>query len=291
LFAQHIHAWSGRPGALVDVNCAALPDTLLESELFGHAAGAFTGARRAKPGLIESADGQSCFLDEISSLTLSLQAKLLRALEMQEIRRVGEVVKRRVDVRFIAAAQDDLGARIREGAFRQDLYQRLAGVVVRIPPLAQRLEDLLPLAEHFAIRVGRRLAPDAERVLLAHTWPGNVRELGMVIERAACFDGGEVLTGSVVRDAIAAGAPVPAGDARGGSRVINGGSLRGDRPGLSRLLRRFGGRVAAAAREAGVPRSTFRHWLHEVGLAGAGLSGRPARPEPKLATDGLQTGQ
>ena len=149
----------------MDLNCAAVPETLIESELFGHAAGAFTGARCAKPGLIETAHGQSFFLDEVVSLSPGLQAKVLRVVEGQELRRVGDVTKRRVDVRFLAAAQEDLGQRIERGTFRRDLFHRLAGGVIRIPPLIQRPADIWVLAAHFAGLLGAR----------AWTLPQNLR--------------------------------------------------------------------------------------------------------------------
>lgn len=271
LFAHHIHRWSGRSGELVDVNCAALPEMLLESELFGHAAGAFTGARRPKPGLIEVSDGKSCFLDEISSLSPALQAKLLRVIESQEVRRVGEVGKRRVDVRFLAAAQGDLWDRVSRREFRTDLYHRLAGVVIRIAPLRERPDDVLPLAHFFARRVGRTVEPAAAEVLLHHEWPGNARELRMVIERAACLTERGLIGSNAVAEAIclgAADAGVVGGapTALGGSGMPDGRSLRGNRGRLREIVARNNGSIARTARTLRLPRATLQRWLREVGL-------------------------
>jgi transcriptional regulator with PAS, ATPase and Fis domain len=185
LFAQHIHRWSGRPGAPLAINCAALPEQLVESELFGHDGQAYTGARRAKPGLIELAEHRSFFLDEILSLPLNAQAKLLRVVETGELWRVGETKPRRVDVRYVAAAQEDLHQRVSDGRFRADLLQRLAGIVLRIPPLAERREDVIPLARFFAQKLGRTLEREAELVLADRSWPGNVREVKHTVDRAA----------------------------------------------------------------------------------------------------------
>lgn len=207
LLAQHIHRWSGWRGELVDINCAALPEHLFESELFGHDGQAYTGARREKPGLIEVANAGSLFLDEVGSFPTHLQPKLLRVLETGELRRVGETAKRRVCVRIVAAAQDDLQGLIQTGAFRRDLYQRLAGVVLVIPPLAQRPQDVLALARHFGAVRRLGLAPSAEPALLEHSWPGNVRELQQVLERSISLAADDKVTGDTIREAIALGTP------------------------------------------------------------------------------------
>lgn len=207
LFAQHIHYWSGRPGELVAVNCAALPATLVEAELFGHTADAFTGARRPKPGLLEIADGRTLLLDEITSLALEAQGTLLRVLETGEVRRVGATTARHVQVRFIAAAQDDLHARIAQGRFRLDLYERLAQGVVRIKPLAERPEDIVLLARHFAQLDGRVLEDDALGPLMSHGWPGNVRELRNVITRAGWLVENGTLPRTSIEEAIGTNSP------------------------------------------------------------------------------------
>ncbi len=193
LFARWLHAHSPRARKpLVYVNCAALPETLAESELFGHTKGAFSGAGQDRPGRFEAANGGTLFLDEIGELPLSIQAKLLRALQNGEIQRLGADQPRHVDVRVIAATNRRLWEEVREGRFRADLYHRLSVYPVHIPPLRERGRDVLVLAGHFLelnrARLGLRclrLSSDAERALLAYAWPGNVRELEHVISRAA----------------------------------------------------------------------------------------------------------
>jgi transcriptional regulator with PAS, ATPase and Fis domain len=185
LFAKEIHRWSGRCGELVDVNCGALPRDLIEAELFGHRRGAFTGAASDSGGLIAQANKGTLFLDELSSLPLDGQVKLLRVLETKEVRRVGDTVKRQVDFRLVGAVQQSLDQDVRAGRFRLDLFQRLAGVVIRLPPLSRRREDILPLAEHFATLNNSRLGSGTGHVLDHYDWPGNARELKAVIDRAA----------------------------------------------------------------------------------------------------------
>jgi len=192
LLARAIHGGSARSGGpFVALNCAAFPDTLLESELFGHTKGAFTGADRAKDGLMALADGGSLFLDEVGETSVALQAKLLRALQEREVRPVGGTRSRRVDVRVIAATNRDLAGEIAHGRFRADLYWRLAVFPIRVPPLRDRRDDVLALARHFLTqhgaregRPGCRLSREAEELLLAHHWPGNVRELENEMLRA-----------------------------------------------------------------------------------------------------------
>ncbi len=204
LVAQAIHAWSGRPGKLVDLNCAALPRELVEGELFGRRRGAYTGADDAE-GLIAASDGGTLLLDELASLSLEAQAKLLRVLEQGEVRRLGETGKRRVDLRIVAAAQGPLTCEIEAGRFRADLYHRICGALVRLPPLRERTEDLLPLAEHFAGRQGWSLGEDVLPVLAGYPWPGNVRELRYVAERAGWLGGSGSLDGPHLAEAIAVG--------------------------------------------------------------------------------------
>ena len=186
VYARAVHAQSTRAARpFVALNCASLVESLLESELFGHEKGAYTGAGAAKPGLLEMADGGTVFLDEIGELPATTQAKLLRVLENGELLRVGSVKPRHIDVRLIAATNVDLDAAIQHGWFRRDLYYRLNGFVVHLPPLRERASDILPLAHRFAAALGRtRFTEAAERALCAHAWPGNVRELKTVIERA-----------------------------------------------------------------------------------------------------------
>jgi transcriptional regulator with GAF, ATPase, and Fis domain len=188
IFARAIHANSNRSGGrFVAVNVAALPSELLESELFGHVRGAFTGASTLKRGLFEEADGGTLLLDEVAEMPLGLQAKLLRALQDGEVRRVGDTRAFSVDVRVLCATHQDLQARIAERLFREDLYYRLRVFTLNIPPLRERADDILPLARLFLSREGHAtgcFTPAAERALAAHRWPGNVRELGNAMSSA-----------------------------------------------------------------------------------------------------------
>ncbi|NVJ08815.1 sigma 54-interacting transcriptional regulator [Myxococcus sp. AM001] len=193
--ARLIHDESGRAHkAFVAVNCAAVTESLLESELFGHARGAFTGATHDRAGLFEAAHGGTLFLDEVGEVPPSMQAKLLRVLQEREVRRVGENASRKVDVRLVAATNRELAEEVRQGRFRQDLYYRLRVIELKIPPLRERRDDVLPLARlllaEAAERLGRRvsgLSPDAADQLLRYAWPGNVRELGNAVERAVAL--------------------------------------------------------------------------------------------------------
>lgn len=193
LVARALHRLSPRAGkAFVAVNCAAIPEALLESELFGHARGAFTGAVQAQVGRIPAAHGGTLFLDEVSELPLGMQAKLLRFLEQKEVQRLGTAEVTRVDVRVIAASNVDLAGRAGRGEFREDLFYRLSAFPLELPPLAERRADIIPLAEHFlacmAAAIGGpcpRLSGEAIRVLEGHPWKGNVRELQHVMERAS----------------------------------------------------------------------------------------------------------
>ena len=199
LLAQAIH-YNGPRAAhpFVDVNCAALPPNLLEAELFGYEKGAFTDARAAKPGLLEMAHRGTLFLDEIGDLAPDLQGKLLRVLEKKRVRRLGSVRDLEIDVRIVTATHVDLAARVRERAFREDLFYRLNVIPIVLPPLRERGDDVLLLAEHFVAAFGAEygvappLTPAVRRALLGHGWPGNVRELRNSIERAVILGGGEL---------------------------------------------------------------------------------------------------
>jgi two-component system, NtrC family, response regulator PilR len=201
LVARALHTEGNRAGApFVAVNCGAIPDELMESELFGHVKGAFTGAATDKPGLFQEAHGGTLFLDEIGELSLSLQVKLLRALQERRIKRVGDTREAEVDVRVVAATNRDLEDEIQRGAFREDLYYRLNVIEIRIPPLRQRREDLPLLIDHFLRRFGNEqgrhysgLSRDALRRLQDHDFPGNVRELENILEHAATLAIGEEL--------------------------------------------------------------------------------------------------
>jgi two-component system response regulator AtoC len=200
VIARAVHRASPRATrAFVAINCAAIPESLLESELFGHVRGAFTGATADKAGLFETANGGTLLLDEIGDMPSPLQAKLLRVLQESEIRRVGDQRVKRVDVRVIAATARDLAADAQTGRFREDLYYRLAVVTIRLPPLRERRDDIAPLARHFAGQLARRfgrpvtLAPETLAWLAVQEWRGNVRELENAVERAAVLSDRETL--------------------------------------------------------------------------------------------------
>ena len=201
LIARAIHVRGRRrSGPFVAVNCGAIPDQLLESELFGHARGSFTGALRDKAGLLEEANGGSFFLDEIGDLSLPLQAKLLRLLQEKEIRRIGETRMRRIDVRFISATNKELEKEIEEGRFRMDLYYRLRILTIEVPPLRERRSDLLLLLNHFVDKYGREMgldktyvSPGALEMMVNYPWPGNIRELQNEVQRCLILTGGDSL--------------------------------------------------------------------------------------------------
>jgi len=199
LIAKAIHSKGARQnGPFIAVNCGAIPDYLLESELFGYAKGAFTGALRDKAGLLEAANAGTFFLDEIGDLSFPLQSKLLRLLQEREIRRIGENKTRQVDVRFISATNKEIEKEIERGNFREDLYYRLRIITIDVPPLRERKEDLLLLVDYFVEKYCRELkrkpanfSPLALELLIAYPWPGNVRELQNEIQRSLVYSNGE----------------------------------------------------------------------------------------------------
>jgi len=206
VIARNVHSMSGRSAApFLAVNCASLPDTLFESELFGHERGAFTGAVRREIGLFEAAGGGTIFLDEIAEIKLDTQAKLLRALQEKEIRRIGGKENIPVDVRIVAATNRDLDDAVREGKFRADLFYRLNIVKLTLPPLRDRISDIPLLAEHFLAKHGEKGVPpvrevtkEAMRLLMRYAWPGNIRELSSVVERAVVLaEGGKIGPGEL----------------------------------------------------------------------------------------------
>jgi DNA-binding NtrC family response regulator len=264
VLARWIHQHGPRADfALVDLNCAGLSRELLESELFGHARGAFTGAVQAKPGLFDSAQRGTLFLDEIGDLPLELQPRLLKVLEEKTYRRLGEVEQRRADVRLIAATHVDLEAAIRDKGFRSDLYFRISAIRLEIPPLRECGEDILLLARgflaHVAAELGRptpTLSPAAEQALLSYPWPGNVRELKNVLERVVLMHESREVSAEVLglRSAEAAD--------RGLSRTPPRGTpvltLReAERQHLESTLRACGGNVERAAERLGLSRSAL----------------------------------
>lgn len=199
--ARAVHDGSRRRGPYLQVNCAALPESILDGELFGYEKGAFTGATQSRPGLFEAADGGTLFLDEVGELPLGTQAKLLRVLESGDVLRLGARKALHVDVRFVSATNRDLASAVRQGTFRADLFFRLNGLSVVVPPLRRRKADVLPLAQHFLERACRAqgksvptLSAEAKLQLTAHTWPGNVRELRNTMDRAAALAAGASLT-------------------------------------------------------------------------------------------------
>ncbi|HYV20666.1 MAG TPA: sigma-54 dependent transcriptional regulator [Verrucomicrobiae bacterium] len=281
IVARAIHAASGRrQRPLVTVNCAALPETLFESELFGHARGAFTGAVEARRGRFQSADGGTLFLDEIGEVPPALQPKLLRALESGEVERVGGRGPERIDVRLLAATNRDLESEVRAGRFRQDLYYRLLVVPVEVPPLRDRLEDVPSLAVHFIETACRRnhvrpkrLAAEAIDRLQRHDWPGNVRELRNAMERVAILTAGETIESGALdflvtpSGAIAPSAAAPAKPPAAPGAGLAGEMQQHERDVILRTLERHRWHMTKAAKELGLERSHLYKRLKALRIA------------------------
>ncbi|MCS0616676.1 sigma-54 dependent transcriptional regulator [Massilia kyonggiensis] len=242
-----------RDGPFVVLNCGALPSELIEAELFGADAGAYTGASKAREGKFEAADGGTLFLDEIGNLPLAGQMKLLRVLETGRFERLGSNRERQVKVRVISATNADLAAMIRAGTFREDLYYRLNVIELKLPALAARPGDILPLAHGFLPR-GKTLHPGAEAALLAHNWPGNVRELKNVMARANLLAQGDVIKAADL------GLPLPAHAAL---------DAEPDREAITQALARAGGVIAQAAAELGLSRQALYRRMERLGIARA----------------------
>ncbi len=268
LLARALHEESARRGKpFLAVNCSAIPETLLESQLFGHRRGAFTDAREDRRGLFQEADGGTLLLDEIGDMAPTLQAKLLRVLQEREVHPLGAPAPVAVDVRTIAATHRDLGSLVRDGAFRQDLYYRLNVVSVRVPPLRERLEDLLPLAVHFLEKHGKRLgrsactlSPEVVDVLRRHGWPGNVRELENAIERALVLGRDDVIRVADLPEALREPASSP-------PRAFTPQPLADvEREHILRALRSVRNNKAAAARLLGFDRKTLYRKLRTYGI-------------------------
>src|SRR6266487_3741219 len=206
LFARRIHKRSGRTGRFVPVNCGALPRTMIESLLFGHRRGAFTDAHESVPGFIEAADRGTLYLDELASLPLEDQVKLLRVLESGDVYRVGETEPRGVDLRVVASVQESPVSLVAAGALRLDFCERVAGVVIILPPLCERGDDVLVLADHFACRQGKAMGPGVYDKLRGYRWPGNVRELLATLERAGALSDGGPIEAHTIAEAIELGA-------------------------------------------------------------------------------------
>ncbi|WP_348698900.1 sigma-54 dependent transcriptional regulator [Duganella fentianensis] len=243
---------SVRNGPFVVLNCGALPSELIEAELFGAEAGAYTGASRAREGKFEAADGGTLFLDEIGNLPLAGQMKLLRVLETGRFERLGSNRERQVKVRVISATNADLPAMIRAGSFREDLFYRLNVIELKLPPLAARPADILPLARHFLGAQARPLHPSAQAALLAHSWPGNVRELKNVMARAGLLASGDSIK--------VADLGLPAASNEDAVREP-------DRDAIGLALSRAGGVVAQAAAELGLSRQALYRRMERLGIA------------------------
>jgi DNA-binding NtrC family response regulator len=271
IVARALHAnGPRRAGPFVALNVAAVPGELLESELFGHVRGAFTGATGAKQGLLEAADGGTLFLDEIAEMPRPLQAKLLRAVQEGEVRRVGDTRVFGVDVRFVCATHRDLKAMVARGDFREDLYYRLKVLTVRVPPLRERPGDVLPLARNFLAmerRPARGLSPEAEAALLAYPWPGNVRELGNAVKHGCALARGDLLRPEHLPEEVqgsGAAGPAPAGGAvRPAIRLADA-----EREHVLSVLRGCAGSQAEAARALGIGRTTLWRKLRRWGVEG-----------------------
>ncbi len=277
LIARAIHANSPRADEVfMPVDCAALPENLLESELFGHERGAFTGADRTKPGMFEVADRGTLFLDEVGEMPLALQAKLLRALQEREIRRVGGTKLIPVDVRLVSATNRDLAESVRKREFREDLFYRVNVIAITLPALRERAGDVGLLAYHFLGRYGRNRERPLEgidaaalQVLEAYTWPGNVRELQNVIERAcALADGPTLQVPDLPEHVRGRGRPAPAAPGRDlPLREARDAWLHAfTQEYLTELLRRHGGNISQAAKTAGVDRKTLHRLLTKHGI-------------------------
>jgi len=271
--ARFVHEHSPRVAApFVKLNCAALPETLIESELFGHDRGAFTGAVHAKQGLLEAAAGGTLLLDEVAELPLAAQAKLLRALENREVTRVGSVVARAIDVRFVSATHRDLDALVATGAFRQDLYFRLNGVSVEIPPLRERRTEIAPLANAFAASAADSMqgpAPSFDPSVIAlleeYGWPGNVRELRNVVERAVVLAQGALIRLDHLPEAMLAKGAADA-EARAQRPALRGEIEDLERERIVEALQRVGGHQGRAAALLGISRRTLVNRLDQYGL-------------------------
>ena len=241
-----------REGPFVILNCGALPSELLEAELFGAEIGAYTGASRAREGKFESADGGTLFLDEIGNLSANGQMKLLRVLETGRFERLGSNRERQVKVRVISATNADITAMIRAGTFREDLYYRLNTIEIRVPPLAERVDDILPLARFFltGLAGGKRISTEARDALRRHSWPGNVRELKNALQRAALLATGPEITAA---DLALRGAAVPADE-------------EPDRATIEAALARSGGVIAQAAAELGLSRQALYRRMEKLSI-------------------------
>ena len=273
LVARYLHLMSARCGGpFLAVDCGALPDQLLESELFGHERGAFTGAHARKIGLLEAANGGTVLLDEVANLDLGLQSKLLRVLQERCCRRLGGRENIQLDFRLVSASNVDLEQAVDAGRFRRDLYYRLNVIPVKLPPLRERREEILLLAHHFLSDLnhsnGRQVsgfAGEAEETLWQHAWPGNVRELENVVERAFWLaeDGATISSGLLNLPSVEGGACFDTGN---GEFTLQQARERLEQDYLRRALEDVGGNVSRAARSAGIHRTSFQRLLNKHGI-------------------------
>src|SRR5215471_9480208 len=286
LLARSIHKAGPRPdGPFVDVNCAAIPETLLEAEMFGFERGAFTDARRSKPGLLQTAHRGTIFLDEVGLLPEALQVKLLKVLEDRAVRRLGSTRDEPIDVWIISATNEDLQAAIRQRRFREDLYHRLAVLTVTLPPLRERGEDVLLLAEYFLARTsgdygmtGKAFSVDARAALLAHPWHGNVRELSNVIERAVLLS----TSAEVTAEMLALGHRAPS--TRPATPAAPTSLDDAVRARLVEALGQTGWNISRTAMLLNISRNTLRARMERYGLRDREAGPRSERPAPAPAT-------
>ncbi len=272
LVARAIHYNSDRRDApFVPINCSAIPDTLLESELFGHQKGAFTGAYETRRGLIEEAQGGTVFLDEINTLSPSLQVKLLRVLQERVVRRVGGRENIQIDIRLVSASNEDIEEAVKRGEFRQDLFYRLNVVPVRLPDLKDRREDIPLLVHHFLQKfslqhseASRRFANEAMRVLMTHEWPGNVRELENAVEHALTMGRGEIL----LPEDLPASVTAPERDIVREATLDDVTLAEVERRYIIRVLEKMGGHQIKTSRVLGIDRRTLYRRLRQYGYAG-----------------------
>lgn len=275
LIGSLLHALSPRSeGPLVRFNCSAIPAQLAESELFGHARGAFTDATHARPGFFAQADGGTLILDEVGELPAAVQAKLLRALQDGEIQPVGSGRVEKVDVRIVACTNRDLAAEVRAGRFREDLYYRLAVVELLVPPLRERREDIPALAREFALRYAERFAtPDAElspalvERLAAASWPGNVRQLENTVARLVALSGGGEIGPEAFVESSLDERPPP--EAEAGPRTLREQLDAFERALIARMMTVVGGNQSEAARRLGISRNTLIERIRRYEIAAA----------------------
>jgi len=274
LVARLVHRESRRHDApFIPVNCGAIPETLLESEFFGHVKGAFTGAERERPGLFEAAHGGTLFLDEVGDLPASLQVKLLRALQEGEVRKVGGNETRKVDVRVISATNMDLEEAVSEGGFREDLFYRLAVIPIHLPPLASRREEIPELARHLLdrhrVRMGldvEGIAPEAMEFLLEYPWPGNVRELENILERAMVLTEGRLIEPGDLPEHVRVPTPQRHLADPGDDLSVKRRVAELERHLIQRALDRTGGNKTRAAELLELSPRALRYKLHDYGL-------------------------